>query len=373
MDMYDQLSIDPRHDATLAHQIKRQITWLIASGKLEAGDRLPTVRDLAERLGVNLHTVRSAYQKLEAEGLVETRRGRGTHVLPFEPQRVARQTASLRSHTVGVILPSWSNPFYHAFLQGVEEVAEADQTLLFLCNTHDDDNAAWRAFAQLSAKEVDGILVVSHDLCELLSSDAGQPASLPLVTVDWPGCRGYSVQIDLELAGYQATQHLLAHGHRRIGLVTFAMQPANVSPIHLGYQRALEETGLRVDPDLIAGVPGFDMASGAKGAVRLLALPQPPTAIFAIADTLALGALKAIKLAGLRIPEDIALAGFNDTPLAALVEPPLTTVAAPAVELGRQAMSMLQDLITGVKPSKRQIVLPTAPVIRRSCGCQPKP
>jgi DNA-binding LacI/PurR family transcriptional regulator len=194
-----------------------------------------------------------------------------------------------------------------------------------------------------------------------------------LVTVDWPGCRGYSVQIDLELAGYQATQHLLAHGHRRIGLVTFAMQPANVSPIHLGYQRALEETGLRVDPDLIAGVPGFDMASGAKGAVRLLALPQPPTAIFAIADTLALGALKAIKLAGLRIPEDIALAGFNDTPLAALVEPPLTTVAAPAVELGRQAMSMLQDLITGVKPSKRQIVLPTAPVIRRSCGCQPKP
>jgi DNA-binding LacI/PurR family transcriptional regulator len=371
MDIFAQLSIDPRHDDTLAHQLKQQIAWLIASGRLSAGDRLPTVRRLASQLGINLHTVRSAYQKLEVEGLVETRRGRGTHVLPFEPQRIARQVASIRSHTIGVILPSWKNPFYHAFLQGVEEITEQDQTLLFLCNTHDDDTAAWRSYAQLAAKQVDGVLVVSHDLCDLLAPDTGEVNSgLPLVTVDWPGCRGYSAQIDLELAGYQATRHLVEHGHRQIGLISFEQEPANVQPLIAGHRRALEEAGLPSNPSLTAQVPGFDMASGAAGVNKLLALPQPPSAIFAIADTLALGAMGAIKQAGLKIPDDIALISFNDIPVAMLVDPPLTTVAAPAVDLGRAAMGLLQDLIAGKEPQTKQVILPTSLVIRRSCGCQ---
>jgi DNA-binding LacI/PurR family transcriptional regulator len=374
MSIFNHLSIDPQHDDTLAYQLKQQISWLIASGKLEPGDRLPAVREMAERLGINLHTVRSAYQKLEAEGLVETRRGRGTHVLPFEPQRIPRQSASLRSHTVGVILPSWNNPFYHSFLQGVEQITEQDQTLLFLCNTHDDEINAWRNFAQLSAKQVDGVLVVSHNLCEELTPDSGylKPA-LPVVTVDWPGCGGYSAQIDLEMAGYQATQHLLHHGHQRIGLITFTPESANVRPVQLGYARALEEAGLQGESALISCVSGFDMASGAEGARNLLALPQPPGAIFAIADTLALGAMGAIQQAGLRIPQDIALVGFNDIPTTALVNPPLTTVAAPAIELGRTAMSMLRDLIAGGKPPTERVVLPTTLVIRQSCGCQPEP
>ena len=110
------------------------------------------------------------------------------------------------------------------------------------------------------------------------------------------------------------------------------------------------------------------MAAGAEGARKLLALTQPPMAIFAIADMLALGALCAIKSAGLRIPQDIALVGFNDIPTAALVEPPLTTVAAPAQEMGAVAMQMLQDLIAGRKPSHRRVVLPVSLVVRQSCG-----
>jgi DNA-binding LacI/PurR family transcriptional regulator len=175
------------------------------------------------------------------------------------------------------------------------------------------------------------------------------------------------------MAGYQATQHLLKHRHRRIGLLTFDPQAANVRPLYLGYARALEEAGLPSDLALVARVAGFDIESGAAGARKLLGLPQPPTAIFAIADTLALGALSAIKQAGLRIPQDIALVGFNDIPLAELVEPPLTTVAAPSVELGRAAMSMLQDLIAGGKPPADPVVLPTTLVIRQSCGCPPEP
>lgn len=370
MNLFDQLSIDPRQDDTLAHQLKRQIAWLIASGKLAAGDQLPTVRQMAARLDINLHTVRSAYQKLESEGLVETRRGRGTHVLPFDLGRIAQKSAALRSNTVGVILPSWNNPFYHSFLQGVEQISEQDQTLLFLCNTHDDDNLAWRNFAQLSAKQVDGVLVVAHSLCEFLDSGASDPRpGLPMVTVDWPGCRGYAAQIDLEMAGYQATRHLIQHGHRRIGLVAFELQTPNVQPLYQGYRRALGEAGLQDDPALLARAPGFDLAAGTQATRRLLTLPQAPSAIFAIADMLALGALRAIKDLGLRVPQDVALVGFNDIPTAALVDPPLTTVAAPAVELGRAAMSMLRDLIAGEKPPAERVVLPTRLVIRKSCGC----
>jgi hypothetical protein len=149
-----------------------QITWLIANGQLEPGDRLPTVRRLAEHLSINLHTVRSAYQKLEMQGLVETRRGQGTHVLSFDPRLVAQAASPLRSHTVGVVVAGWGNPFYHTFLRGVEEMAEEDQTFLILCTTHDDPGEAWRHFARLSAQQVDGILVVSHDISEFLPPES---------------------------------------------------------------------------------------------------------------------------------------------------------------------------------------------------------
>ena len=152
-------------------------------------------------------------------------------------------------------------------------------------------------------------------------------------------------------------------------MITFAVEASNIQPIHHGYAHALEGAGLSSDTSLVVSVSSFDMASGAEGARKLLFLPQPPTAIFAISDTLALGAMSTIKQAGLRIPDDIALVGFNNIPLAALVEPGLTTVAAPAVDLGRAAMGMLRDMIARVGPANRQIVLPTNLVVRQSCGC----
>jgi DNA-binding LacI/PurR family transcriptional regulator len=367
--VFDQISVNPQKGLTLALQLKQQLTWLIASGKLKPGDRLPTVRQMAERLAINLHTVRNAYHLLEAEGLLETRPGKGTHVLPFDARLMIKRISLQKSHTVGIILPSWSNPFYHTLLQGVEEVAQEDQTMLFLCVTHDDPGEVWRNFAQLSAKQVDGILVVSQDTSELFSAGTETVAnSIPFVTVDWPGSQGYSVQMDLENAGYQATQHLLEHGHRRVGLVTFMEKVRNVQPVNNGYRRALQEAGIEAGPALIARMPDFTMASGCEAARRLLSLPQPPTAIFAIADMLALGVMQAASEAGLRIPQEIALTSFNDIPFAGLVHPPLTTVAAPASQMGQEAMRILQRLIAGKRPIHKHVVLHTSLVIRQSCG-----
>ncbi len=366
MEIIDILSINPQDNITLVQQLKQQITWLIVNGKIKAGDQLPSIHAIASRLDINLQTARSAYKKLEADGLVTSRPGRGTHVLPFDLSRFSQSAASNRSHTVGVLIPSWSNPFYHAFLQGVEQIAEEDQTLLFLCNTHDDPNTIWRDYARLSAKQVDGILVASYDASEVL--DPMQAGALPLVTVDWPASRGYSVQIDLVSAGYQATRHLVEHGHSRVGLITVSMEAANVNDINRGYEQALSETGQAIDGRLIARVPGFSFSNGIEGVCRLLKVEKPPTAIFCASDTLALGAMQMIKQSGLKIPSDVALASFNDIPSAVLVEPPLTTVSAPTIQMGQEAMRMLQTLIDGKKPKKDRVILPPALVIRESCG-----
>jgi DNA-binding LacI/PurR family transcriptional regulator len=227
----------------------------------------------------------------------------------------------------------------------------------------------------LAAKNVDGILLASQDDSAFILPDikserpGGYP--LPMVAVDWPASPGYSVSLDLENAGYQATRHLLEHGHRRVGLITYALDLPNVRPVNQGYQRALDEANIAGDPRWVAAVHGFDTKAGAEGARRLLALEQPPTALFAISDLLAIGALCAVQQAGLQIPQEMAIAGFNDIPLAALVNPPLTTVAAPACQMGQEAMKMLQSLTAGKRPAHKKIILPTALVIRQSCGVHP--
>ncbi len=136
-----------------------------------------------------------------------------------------------------------------------------------------------------------------------------------------------------------------------------------------GYVQALGAAGLKEHPEHIATAPAFTIPAGRDSTHQLLGISNPPTAIFAAGDVLAVGALQAIKERGLRIPEDVALIGYNDLDIANLVEPPLTTVAAPVRDLGATAMQMLQRLVAGETVEERQITLPTKLVIRRTCGC----
>jgi DNA-binding LacI/PurR family transcriptional regulator len=372
VNILDKININPRLETTLTQQMHQQLTWLIASGQINPAEKLPSVRLLARHLQVNVNTVRSAYQRLEADGLVKTRQGSGTIVLPYDPHRMALLSGSRRSHTIGIFIPSLTNTFYHPFLEGVEQIAGQNQAMLFVCMTHDDPGKARRYYAQLAAKHVDGILIVSQDdglfssAGNIVDEQLGRP--LPIVSVDWPASTSYSVRLDLESAGYQATRHLIDHGHRRVGLITHAVNTANVSPIVLGYRRALDETEIAYESHLIVPVHGFDIAAGAEGARQLLALEQPPKAIFAISDLLAIGAMQTIQQAGLQIPRQVAICGFNDIPAASMTSPPLTTVAAPAYQMGQEAMHMLQDLISGKSPRRKSVTLPVSMIIRQSCG-----
>src|SRR5574340_349826 len=133
----DKITIDPSRPATLAQQIREQVTWLISSGTLGPGDELRSVRGLAADLGVNLHTVRAAYRQLDRDGLVDVRHGQRTRVAAFDPGRFWTHEAATRSHTVGVVLPSLGDPFYVPLLEAIEEEATAAGSLVLVCTTHD--------------------------------------------------------------------------------------------------------------------------------------------------------------------------------------------------------------------------------------------
>jgi DNA-binding LacI/PurR family transcriptional regulator len=191
----------------------------------------------------------------------------------------------------------------------------------------------------------------------------------PIVSVDSPDMPGHRVLIDTENAAYEIAKHLLAHQYKRIGLIIPPLEAPNVVPFYQGYQLALKEAGLEVDPNLIAGVEGFFDVHGREGAQQLLTLEQPPDAILAASDTLALGAMKAIRHQGLEIPGDIALAGYNDIQAASLVQPALTTASIQAGEMGTLAVNLLQSLIEGKLPKPKITNIATHLVIRESCGC----
>ncbi len=361
----------PTSGVPIAQQIRIHFVRLITSGNLPSDSLLPSVRDLSNQLKVNVNTVRLAYQRLAEDGLVTTSQGVGTRVLPLEPGRLIQLARSESTNTVGVILPDVGNPFYSNFLRGVEEGARQHQTMMIVCSAHDDPIEQMRAFAQFSSQHVDGVIAVSCNLSDLLPDQKESAKSLPVVTADWPDSNGYSVQMDLENAGYEATRHLIRHGHQRIGLVTLARDSANIQPLNTGYARALRSAHINPDPKLTSRVNGFGMDEGRAEVRSLLNHPNRPTALFIVADMLALGAMQAIKDIGLRIPQDIALASFNNIAFAPLVSPPLTTADAPAYELGLESIKMLETLMLGKLPSRKHITLSTSLVIRESCGAHP--
>ncbi len=364
------IRVNPKAEVPMVVQIKDQITWLIATHQVQPGNMLPSVRELAKYLGVNINTTRMAYKRLEADALVKTQMGVGTVVLPFKTSDIPRQTNQMRSFTIGVLVPGL-NPFFPPFLRGVREATQADPSLLFIANTEDSPQVASAAIAQLIAKQVDGLIVANmgrHVKEEMGQGSSG--ATPPIVYVDQPDLTGQHLLLyDSEGAAYQATRHLIEHGYQHIGLVTCPLEWSAVEPCYWGYRRALEEAKFEFDDAIIEISPAFTLYGGLEATERMLERTGDFDALFTVSDVLAIGALQAIKKRGLNIPEDVAITSYNDIEMAAFVDPPLTTVQAPAYEMGVQAMRLLQRLIAGEEIPPHTTTLATQLITRHSCGC----
>ncbi len=367
--LVNHLQLDPDSGVPLINQLAEQLTWLIASGELNEGDKLPPMRQLGQNLGVHMHTVRQAYQRLEADGLVSIRTRRGTMVLPYDPAAVAQRGADNPSYLIGVILPTPAS-FYAPFIQAIQEGARDLRYLPLFCYTFENPYLAETYFNQLIARQVDGFIMASISVPNLVLNQDQFDKYPPIVTADMPDMPGYRVLLDTEGAAYHVAKHLSDHGYQRIGLITPPLDWPNVRQFYDGYRRALSEGEQEFIADLVAQVDGFYESHGRLAVEQLLTLTDPPDAILAASDSLALGALQAIREKGLSVPGDLALAGYNDIPAASLVSPELTTASVPAARMGELALEILQELMDGKKPSQKTVTIPTELTIRHSCGCR---
>jgi DNA-binding LacI/PurR family transcriptional regulator len=285
----------------------------------------------------------------------------------FLHARVANALRKESSGIVDIIVPDFEAPYSIEIVRGVEEVLERSELRLALSFSHDSPQLEQRWLTKVMDGATDGaILVLARGQSERL--EALHRQQIPFVVVDHRGELGVdvaSVGATNWVGGRAATEHLLALGHRRIAVIGGpATLRCSVDRI-AGYRAALEEAGIAVDPSLIR--PGeFIPQTGYEQTCALLDLPEPPTAIFAGCDGQAMGVYSALRVRGMRLPEDVSVVGFDDVPVASLVTPTLTTIRQPLMEMGRVATTMLLRLIAGEPLDSRRMELTTTLVARES-------
>jgi LacI family transcriptional regulator len=343
---------------------------------------LVTINDIARLAGVSKATVsRVINQKPDVDPETRVRILRIMDEQGFVPSITAAGLAGGRTRLIGALIPSITWPLIPQIMRGIGEIIERSTYELVLYSiSHEQDRSAV-IDRILAAKLTEGLLAVypgqsTEYLNELHAS--GYPVvmlddqMIPTGTTPWVGA-------DNRTGAYTAVKHLLQLGHCRIGHIKGRIGYECSEDRYRGYCDALEEAGIEVDTNLV--VQGdFLVSGGAACARQLFALPERPTAIFAASDDMASGVLLAAEEAGLRVPDAVALVGFDDTAPAAFTRPPLTTIAQPFFEMGQRATILLLDAInarrqpapswhaTQREPAPIREFLPTRLEVRASCG-----
>lgn len=312
-----------------------------------------TLTDIAATAGVAPMTVSRV---INQSGYVsEETRSRVMQVLEqsnYRPNGLARSLKRRRTDTVGLVLGDISNPYATELARAVRAVASASGYNLFICISEQSAQEDIAAFESLANHSVDGILVATRaneggdqNLRRIIENN------IPVVVIgrDFQHESVDSVAADNLRGGFEATQHLLDLGHERIGFIGAVLSQKTKLKRLQGYLNALKNHDIEIDERLVTGrretlndAPGYSTEEiGYEGMKRLLSLPNRPTAVFARNDFTAIGAMSAIKEAGLNIPEDVAIVGFDDIPLAAHTSPPLTTIRQPTRAQGQLAAELL--------------------------------
>lgn len=333
---------------------------------MKAKKKQATLSDIAETVGVTPMTVSRVINR---NGYVsdETRKKvlKAVKELNYRTNGLARNLKRQRTETVGLVLGDISNPYSTELARAVRETLIMRGYNLFICISEHSAKEDIVAFESLVNHSVDGIIVATR------ANEGGDKylrgiveSNVPVVVIgrDFQHEDVDFVAADNLIGGFEATRHLIDLGHQRIGFIGATLSGGSSLKRLQGYLNALEEHNIEVDERLITGrkeaiseVPGYSTEEiGYEGMKRLLSLPNPPSAVFARNDFTAIGAMTAIKEAGLRIPEDIAIVGFDDIPLATHTSPSLTTVRQPMKLQGQYAAEMLLQRIENEDEIKRR-------------------
>ena len=328
-----------------------------------------TIRDVARAAGVSTATASRALHKshLVAEDTRTMVRAAADR-LHYSPHGAARSLITSRTHTIGVLLPDLYGEFFSEVIRGIDQSVQRVGYHCLLSSARHGGPPLEAALRAMRGR-VDGLVLMSPEFSGELSRRT-LPAGFPVILLN--SAPAELPHGSLTVANFEGARsmvrHLAALGHRRIAILKGAEGNFDAAERLRGYRAALGEAGLEPAPELeIAG--DFSEAAGDAGARALLQLAQRPTAIFATNDGMAIGALFALRDAGLRVPEDIAIGGFDDIPMARYVEPALTSVHGDISALGeRAAARLLSALERGGDPDLSRETMPTTLVVRRSCG-----
>lgn len=286
--------------------------------------------------------------------------------LGYVPNTIARSLRSKHTQTLALVVTDITNPFFTLIARGVEDAASDAQYMVIFCNSDESESEESKYLSLLLQKQVDGILLVPT---KKVSGAVRmiQERGIPIVLLDrrLPDVDADIVRCDTELGAYQLVRLLIADGHQRIAIISGPEGTSTADDRLAGYCRALDEAKLGYSDLVFRG--SFNQENGYIKTLEILKLTPPPSAIFASNNFIAIGAMKALRAARQRVPEDISLVACDDLPEAMTVDPILTVVAQPAYQMGYKAAQLLLSRLKGTPVSTRQeLLLPTEIIIRRS-------
>lgn len=339
--------------------------------------RPATLADVARLAGVVAMT---ASRAINDSGYVsdEVRKRvlKAARQLNYSPNLPARLLKGNSLRAIGILLPDVANPFCTELVKGVKKVFDEAGYTIFIATTSrspEQERAGLQAFCD---HRVDGLIVATRGtkIGDTLLRRTAQ-LKIPMVTIGRPVriAEVDSVTADHEKGAYEVVQHLLALGHRRIGFIGISPEDSHTLRRYGGYLAALREAGIEPEREYTVGPPGAPafatQEDGYDGMMRLARLRRPPTAVFARNDFAGIGAMRAAGKLGLSVPGDVAVAGFDNIPLAAYTTPPLTTADQSILEQGATAARFLLERLTGVRSNERKIAyMHCTLIVRESTG-----
>jgi LacI family transcriptional regulator len=293
----------------------------------------------------------------------------------YHPNAAARSLASRRTGIIGLLVPRaiervFGDRFFQIIINRIATTANrTEQQLMLLLESTDSGESAQRLFNRvIGGRHLDGVVVVSSAIEEPLVALLDRYRFPSVLVGRHPILELSYVDVDNQLASRRAVEHLIGHDHQRIGMIGGTDNLIAAVDRRAGYMQALSAAGLPVDPDLYVAAD-FEEGLAMTAAHRLMDLPDPPTAIFCASDTMAIGAINALRERGLSAPEDVAIFGFDGSDRAALSDPQISTVSQPIPLLGQEAVLMLLQRIEAPDAPPMHRLLPTELLLRASCGC----
>lgn len=303
---------------------------------------MANIQEVAKKAGVSVATVSrvlnnhssvSTRTRLRVESAIKE--------LNYEPSMLGRNLRNSESRLLLVLIPSISNPFYTEIINGIQNTALSHQYNILLCETDSNPKRENIFFNMVKNKLADGIISMDPAVNKQKLTELADNHSIILCSeYDEEGSIPY-VSIDSELAAYHAVKHLIQLGNKKIALINSDEKFLYARQRRQGYERALKEYGLPIREEWIYHTTQLDFQDGVHAMRMLLRLEEKPSAVFAVSDTLAIGALKEIKAIGLRVPHDIAVVGFDNIGFSNMTNPSLTTISQPMYKMGSTAATML--------------------------------